>query len=50
MFKNYGAVKDITPDRRIGAVLITSDDLRGWFDQLAGRAIAYLDALDAGNG
>jgi hypothetical protein len=46
LFKNYGELKDMQAAQRIGAVLITSDDLRAWFDQLAGRAIAYIDHLE----
>lgn len=48
VFKNYGELKDIQAAQRIGAVLITSDDLRAWFDQLADSAIAYIDDLGTG--
>jgi hypothetical protein len=46
MFKTYGDLGGINADQRLGAVLVTSDDLRDWFDALAGKAIAYLDDLD----
>jgi hypothetical protein len=45
IFKNYEQLLDIGADQRIGAVLITSDDLRRWFEELANRAIAYVDNL-----
>jgi hypothetical protein len=48
LFKNYEQLLDIGADQRIGAMLITSDDLRGWFDELADRAIAYVDHLGSG--
>jgi hypothetical protein len=46
VFKTYGELDGINPDQRIGAVLITSENLRDWFDSLADRAIAYIDELD----
>ena len=48
LFKNYEGLQGIKPDQRIGATLITSDDLRGWFDELANRAIAYIDSAEIG--
>ena len=45
LFKDYGELKGIKPDQRIGAVLITSNDLRAWFDDLALRARKYIDSL-----
>ena len=45
MFKTYGELGGINADQRLGALLITSDNLRDWFDTLAGMAIAYLDDL-----
>jgi hypothetical protein len=45
LFKNYDELDGIKASQRIGATLITGDDLRGWFDELAGRAIAYIDTL-----
>jgi len=48
LFKGYEALEGISSDRRIGASLIVTGKLRDWFDELALRAIAYLDELDAG--
>lgn len=48
MFKTYGDLGGINADQRLGAVLVTSNDLRDWFDALAGKAIAYLDNLGDG--
>lgn len=47
LFKNYDELKDIKSDQRIGAMLITSGDMRAWFDDLASRAISYIDSLVA---
>jgi hypothetical protein len=49
LFKDYEELKGIGADQRIGAVLVTADDLRGWFDQLANRAIVYIDSLQPGD-
>lgn len=46
LFKDYDELKDIIADQRIGVVLVTSDDLRAWFEDLASRAVAYIDGLD----
>ena len=48
LFRGYAGLKDLQADQRIGAVLVTSDDLRAWFDELAERATAYIDSLGAG--
>jgi hypothetical protein len=45
MFKTYEELDGIQADRRVGAVLVTSDNLRDWFDVLAGMAIKYIDDL-----
>ena len=45
VFKTYVELDGIDPAQRVGAVLITSENLRDWFDELAGRAIAYIDGL-----
>lgn len=46
LFKDYDSLDEIKANQRLGAVLITTDDLRDWFDDLANRAIAYIDSLD----
>jgi len=46
LFADYQELKDIDANQRIGAVFITSDNLRAWFDDLALQAIAYVDQLD----
>ena len=48
LFGGYEKLDGIAASQRIGGVLVTADDLRGWFDELAGCAIAYIDNL--GNG
>ena len=48
IFKGYENLDGITASQRIGGVLVTADDLRAWFDELAECAIAYIDKL--GNG
>ncbi len=48
LFKDYEELKGIGADQRIGATLITSGDLRPWFDELAGKAIAYIDVTGTG--
>jgi hypothetical protein len=45
MFQTYEKLDGIKADQRVGAVLITSDDLRGWFDTLADTAIACINGL-----
>jgi hypothetical protein len=46
MFKTYKELDGIEADQRVGAVLITSENLRDWFDALADSAIAYVEDLD----
>lgn len=48
LFKDYDRLAHINADQRIGAVFVTGDDLRAWFDDLAQRAIAFIDSLEAG--
>jgi hypothetical protein len=45
MFKTYGELDGIKSDQRVGAVLVTSESLRDWFDTLANKAIVYIDEL-----
>ena len=49
LFKNYDELSDIEAAQRIGAVFVTSDSLRSWFDELASRAVAFLDTLGPGS-
>ncbi len=46
LFADYKELENIDAAQRIGAVFITSDDLRLWFDDLARRAIGFIDALE----
>jgi hypothetical protein len=48
LFDGYEELDGIAASQRIGGVLVTAHDLRGWFDELAGRAIAYIDNLGSG--
>jgi hypothetical protein len=45
VFKTYKELDGIKTDQRVGAVLITSENLRSWFDRVADAAIAYIDGL-----
>ncbi len=45
VFKTYAELDGISAAQRVGAVLITSENLRDWFDDLANRAITYVDSL-----
>lgn len=45
LFRGYEKLDGIDASQRIGGVLVTGDDLRVWFDELAGRAIAYINNL-----
>lgn len=45
LFKNYEELEGLGAEQRIGATLITSNDLRAWFDGLALKAITYIDAV-----
>jgi hypothetical protein len=45
VFRTYKELGGIKADQRIGAVLITSENLRNWFDALADMATAYIDNL-----
>lgn len=47
LFKGYDRLKGIRAARRIGATLVTSSDLRDWFDLLAAEVIAYLSSTRA---
>ena len=45
LFKGYERLGGIGPSQRVGGVLATANGLRAWFDELASRAIAYIDSL-----
>jgi hypothetical protein len=45
VFKTYVELDGIDPAQRVGAVLIPSENLRDWFDELASRAITYIDSF-----
>jgi len=45
LFKDYEELDGIEAARRVAGTLVTADDLRAWFDELAGKAIAYIDLL-----
>ena len=48
LFKGYEKLGGITASQRVGGVLVTANDLRAWFDQLANLAIAYINSLGTG--
>ena len=48
LFKDYEDLDGIDAARRIGGMLVTADDLRAWFDELANKAVAYIDSLVKG--
>ncbi len=48
LFAGFEELDGIAASQRIGGVLVTGHDLRGWFDEVAKRAIAYIDHI--GNG
>ncbi len=50
LFKNYENLDGIGASQRIGSVLVTADDLRAWFSDLAERAITYIHHLGSGEG
>lgn len=45
LFKDYEQLDGIEVTRRLAGMLVTADDLRAWFDGLAGKAVAYIDLL-----
>lgn len=45
LFKDFEKLEGISANQRIGGVLVTGDNLRGWFDDLARCAIGFLDQL-----
>ncbi|PLW76511.1 hypothetical protein C0081_16270 [Cohaesibacter celericrescens] len=49
LFAGYDEISDIEQAQRLGACLVVSPKLRGWFDQLAEKAVAYLEALNDGD-
>jgi hypothetical protein len=46
LFKGYDALENISADQRVAASFIVPGELRGWFDQLALRAISFLEDLE----
>ncbi|AMN55872.1 hypothetical protein ACP90_13025 [Labrenzia sp. CP4] len=48
LFAGYNEISGIDKVQRLGACLVVPPELRGWFDQLAEQAVAYIDALDDG--
>lgn len=45
LFRDFDGLKGIAADQRVGATLVTSDDLRKWFEEVARRSVAYIDGL-----
>lgn len=43
LFKDFEKLEGISANQRVGGVLVTGHDLRGWFDNLARCAIGFLD-------
>lgn len=46
LFKGYDAIQNISAEQRVGASFIVPGTLRDWFDQLALRAISFLEDLE----
>jgi hypothetical protein len=49
IFKGYEELKGIDPPQRLAATLVTSADLRVWFNALAKKALTYIDLIEAGD-
>lgn len=45
LFKEYESLGNITGAQRIGATFLPPSDLRTWFNELADRAISFIEAL-----
>lgn len=45
LFKGYEGLVNITCAQRIGATFLPPAELRAWFDELASKAIAFIDEL-----
>ena len=45
LFKGYEGLEHITRAQRIGATFLPPSELRAWFDELAVRAIVFIDEL-----
>lgn len=48
IFQGFESLGEISESQRIGGVLVTGENLRAWFDDVAMRAIAYIDSLGRG--
>lgn len=48
IFDTYHELLDISKEQRMACVLPAGDDIRGWFNELADRAISYLNSLRGG--
>jgi hypothetical protein len=46
LFKGYEGLEKIARAQRIGATFLPPSELRTWFDEIAGRAIAFIDELE----
>lgn len=46
LFENYNKIEDIEQGQRLGACLVVPPKLRDWFDQLADKAVKYIESLD----
>lgn len=49
LFADYNRLDNINADQRIGACLVVPEKMRDWFDEIAIKAVAYLNSLDNGN-
>lgn len=49
LFRGYEGLEKITGAQRIGATFLPPAELRGWFDELAGRVIAFIDEIGEDN-
>lgn len=48
LFADYDRIENVQSWQRVGAGLHVPPELRDWFDDLAGKAVAYLEGLEGG--
>jgi hypothetical protein len=46
LFKGYEKLQGIAREQRIGATFLPPSELRDWFEQIARRAVKYIDELE----
>lgn len=48
LFAGYDEISNIAQAQRLGACLVVAPKMRDWFDNLANKAVAYLETLNDG--